>query len=66
MWTFPGSAAPGCLQLGAGFLSEQFYHYFRLERPNSFFSGPSSEILHFTEQLLSCRAAHPQGAELWG
>lgn len=35
--------------VASGFLSEQLYHYFRLERPNSFFSGPSSEIFHFTE-----------------
>lgn len=54
------SAAPGCLHLGAEFLSEQFYHYFRLERPNSFSSGLSSEILHFTGQFLISRAACPQ------
>lgn len=65
MWTFPGSAAPSCLQLGAEFLPEQFCSYFRLERPNSFSSGLSSEILQVTEQLLSSRSARPQGAGLW-
>lgn len=29
-WPLPGSVTTACLQLGVGFLSEQFYHYFRL------------------------------------
>lgn len=42
-----------------GFYLSSFITILGCERPVSFIFGPSSEILHFTEELMNLRAARP-------